>query len=208
MNRQEMPYAPDSKEAMPLAFYQEKFRQLDAADISRRCCVPYDGSTGMFTLTLLGETYRIHYPDFFVEGGTTSPQEQILFLRYLVDGTLCPAGDFVTYRELPWGEVYIRQFTGRCITRLAFSYGNRQDVFCKVMEKLPAVPVKMGDVAYELEFMPQLRIRMILWAGDDEFPPNAQILLSDNFASAFATEDVAYVGDIVLNRMKKLAAAL
>ena len=39
-----------------------------------------------------------------------------------------------------------------------------------------------------------------------EFPPNAQILFSDNFRYAFTAEDLAVVGDIVLGRMKKIGA--
>ena len=52
--------------------------------------------------------------------------------------------------------------------------------------------------------MPGLSIQFLLWLGDDEFPPNAQILFSDNFRYAFTAEDLANAGDIVLNRMKKL----
>ena len=35
-------------------------------------------------------------------------------------------------------------------------------------------------------------------------PPSAQILFSDNFPAAFSAEDVAYVGDIVMDYMKKV----
>ncbi len=208
MSIKEMPYAPDSKEAMPLAHYRELFEALDPAEIAQRCQIPYDPATRQLTVTLLGKEYKVSHPDFAIEGEPTSPQEQILFLRYFVEGKRMPYTRFVTYRELPWGEVYIRQFTGRCITRLAFSWANRQQQFAKVMEALDAKPVPMGDCAYQLEFMPGLFIQMIVWAGDDEFPPNAQILLSDNFSFAFHTEDVAYVGEIALGRMKKLGAKL
>ena len=56
--------------------------------------------------------------------------------------------------------------------------------------------------------MPGLTIRFLLWLGDEEFPPNGQILFSDNFRYAFTAEDLANAGDIVLTRMKKLGAAL
>lgn len=45
---------------------------------------------------------------------------------------------------------------------------------------------------------------LILWAGDDEFPPSAQILFSDNFPLSFSAEDMAVVGDITIGTMKKL----
>ena len=56
--------------------------------------------------------------------------------------------------------------------------------------------------------MPGLEMQFLLWQGDDEFPPNAQILFSDNFQHAFTAEDLANIGDIVMNRMKQLGANL
>ena len=115
---------------------------------------------------------------------------------------------YLTYREFPWGEVYLQQFTGRCIKRFAFSYGSRLDLLEKIMEKLPAKKLSRSDCGWELELMEGLTIQLLLWAGDDEFPPNAQILFSDNFRYAFTAEDLANAGDIVLNRMKRIGAGL
>ena len=44
-------------------------------------------------------------------------------------------------------------------------------------------------------------------AVDDEFPPSAQILFSDNFPAAFTQgEDMAVVGDVTIDMLKALAA--
>ena len=102
----------------------------------------------------------------------------------------------------------MQQFTGRCIKRFAFSYGSKPDLLTKIMEKLPARRLNRSDCGWELELMEGLTIQFLLWVGDDEFPPNAQILFSDNFRYAFTAEDLANVGDIVLNRMKKIGAGL
>ena len=51
--------------------------------------------------------------------------------------------------------------------------------------------------------MPGYDIRLIVWEGDDEFPPNAQILFSDNFPQAFSAEDRTVVGDIVISDIKR-----
>ena len=48
-----------------------------------------------------------------------------------------------------------------------------------------------------------LSYRDLPW-GDEEFPPSAQILFSDNFALAFSPEDVAYVVDVILDYMKSI----
>ena len=68
--------------------------------------------------------------------------------------------------------------------------------------------LEQGDCAFELEFMEGFFIRLILWEGDDEFPPSSQILFSDNFAVTFAAEDLAVAGDICINMMKAVERKL
>lgn len=134
---------------------------------------------------------------------------KILIVRFLTERSAAPAsGKFVTYHDVPWGEVYFRQFQGRCLFRLAFGYGNKLPVFRKIMEHLGAKKCSEGDCSYELEFMDNLYVKFILWEGDDEFQPSAQILFSDNFAVSFAAEDLAVVGDISINMMKALEKKL
>lgn len=200
-----VPFEKNNKERLPYLHYLDELKQLDPAEAAQRCGVKYSEEEKQFVFTLLGEQYAVSYPDFeVVAGGELSIAEKILLMRYLLEGKLVPAsGKFRTYREMPWGEVYNQQFTGRCINRLAFSYGNRPDAFSAALEKLGAAPIKGGDRAYEIEFMEGLHLRLLLWMADDEFPPSSQILFSDNFQFAFQAEDMAVVGDITLNRMKQ-----
>ena len=159
-------------------------------------------------------TYTISYPEFEIHCIDKSDKDavlcndihaKILMLRYFSEGDyMKAAGDLSSYRDLPWGEVYYRQFYGRCIMRLAKTYGNRQDVFKRLMEKLAGRRQKYGEVSYEFEVFRELKLCFILWSGDEEFPPSAQILFSDNFPMAFAAEDVAYLGDVILDYMKQL----
>ena len=45
-------------------------------------------------------------------------------------------------------------------------------------------------------------MQMLVWAGDDEFPPSAQVLYSDNFEEGFAPEDRVVAGDILISTIK------
>ena len=101
--------------------------------------------------------------------------------------------------------MYFRNFQGRCLARLAFGFGNRLEDFRRGMERLHAAPVPSGDAAYQFEFLDNLFVRFILWAGDEEFPPSSQILFSDNFPQAFTAEDMAVVGDIAIGTLKEIA---
>ena len=200
----------NNKEGKPLEFYLEKYREGSLAEMAARCGLPLDGEAGTVTMELLGEKFTVSHPDFTIVGPSPlSNGERILFLRYLLDGRYAmPGGQYLTYREFPWGAVYLRQCTGRCVQRFAFSYGSRPELLERIMAKLPAKRLSHSDAGWEVELMPRLAVRFLLWLGDEEFPPNAQILFSDNFRHAFTAEDLANVGDIILNRMKKIGAEL
>lgn len=120
----------NNKEGKPLEFYLEKFKETDPAEMAARCGLPYDGEARAITANLLGERFLISHPDYTIVGPSPlSNAEKILFLRYLLDGRKAQSlGQYLTYREFPWGEVYLQQFTGRCIKRFAFSYGSRLDL--------------------------------------------------------------------------------
>ena len=209
-------YRKDSKEMLPYEYYLKLYQETDPYDILKRTDIVYDTMTASFRLHMMGVTYQITYPDFNVrhidgekigwyplEGKANA---RILVLRYLNEGVRAPAsGKFLTYREIPWGEVYYKQFNGRCISRLAFGFGNKLEKFEEIMNKIGAVKLKAGDISYEFEFIDDLKLRMILWEGDEEFPPSAQILFSDNFPIAFHQgEDMAVVGDVAIDMLKAL----
>lgn len=200
----------NNKEELPLEFYIEKYKTTDPYEIASRCALTYDEESRTFVFPLLGDKYRISHPDFVVTGERTPTNaERILFLRYLLDGrSTMPGGKYLTYREFPWGEVYVQQFTGRCLARYSFSYGFKPDVLHAIMEHMPARKLSVSDVGYEITLMPGLTMQFLLWVGDDEFPPNSQILFSDNFRYAFTAEDMANIGDIVISRMKAVGASL
>lgn len=205
-------YAKDNLERRPAEHYLEEFAKADPREIASRLHIPYDEEKQILTLTMLGTVYEITWPDFQVTHKEDDmgyyPLESmnkagILALRFLLTGAeMEGSGKFKTYREMPWGEVYLRQFDGRCIKRLAFSYGTRIQVFQDIMEHIHAVPVNHGDVAYQVEIFPDYKVQMILWEGDEEFPPSSQILFSDNFPVSFQAEDMAVMGDVIIGSLK------
>lgn len=211
-------YAKDSKEQRPYEYYLKTYQEIDPKEISERTGFFYDEEKKVFIVVFMGSTYEISFPDYKIshkedEKGVYPLEEamnaKIFMVRYLSEkAKTLSSGKFLTYREVPWGEVYFRQFQGRCLMRLAFSYGNKLEAFKKVMTAMGAKPLEQGDCAFELEFMEGFFIRLILWEGDDEFPPSSQILFSDNFAVTFAAEDLAVAGDICINMMKAVERKL
>ena len=194
------------KEEVPFAHYEERYCALEPADVAARLAgVKWDGKE--FYVTLIGREFALAHPDYAIralDGGALPPlPTQTFLLRYLLEGKDTPwAGQWKTFREMPWGEMYIKPYTGRVLTRAAFTFGTRLDAFRKAAEKMGATPVKHGDAGYQFPLVGGYQMQILVWEGDDEFPPNAQILYSDNFADGFAAEDRVVAGDILIGTIK------
>ena len=189
------------KEEVPFSFYEEKFKALDPAEVTQRLpFVGFDGSA--FTMELLGTAYTITWPAYSINPVPALPVQTFL-LRRLLEGTAREwLGTWKTFREMPWGEMYHKPYSGRVLSRAAFGFGFKLAAFAAACEKLGAKKLPHGDAGYEFEFFGPFKMQILLWAGDDEFPPNAQVLYTDNFADCFAAEDRVVAGDILISHIK------
>lgn len=196
------------KEEVPFSYYEGLFQKLDPADVQQRIRdVRWDGKE--FYVNLMGREYAISHPDYAIravdaeQGGIPNLPTQTFLLRYLLEGkSVFPSGQWLTFREMPWGELYIKPYTGRVLTRAAFTFGTRVEAFRAAAEKMGATPVAHGDAGFCFRFIGDYAMQILVWAGDEEFPPNAQVLYSDNFADGFAAEDRVVAGDILISSIK------
>ncbi len=194
------------KEEVPFSHYTSLFRDLSPEDVKKRLPdVPFDGKE--YHLRLLGRDYAIAAPVYAIrtlDGGAIPPlPTQTFLLRYLLGGsTVAATGQWKTFREMPWGELYIKPYTGRVLTRAAFSFGSRLDAFRAACETLGGVTCAHADAGYQFDVIGNYQMQILVWAGDDEFPPNAQVLYSDNFSAGFAAEDRVVAGDLLITHIK------
>ena len=193
------------KEEVPFSYYENLFRQLVPEEAVTRTGVKWDGQE--FYVNLLGREYAISHPEYAIramDGGALPPLPvQTFLLRYLLESKqVAWSGEWKTFREMPWGEMYIKPYTGRVLTRAAFTFGTRVAAFKAACEKLGALPLPNGDAGYQLDLIGDYQMRILVWEGDEEFPPNAQVLYTDNFAQGFAAEDRVVAGDILISTIK------
>ena len=197
------------KEEAPFAHYEELFRGMDPMEAACRTDTSWDGETNRFHVQLMHCSYTISHPDCeirrLIDGVEPPLPVQTFLLRYLLEGkAVMWNGAWKTFREMPWGEMYIKPYTGRVLTRAAFTFGTRLGAFKAACEKLGGIPVKHGDAGYAFHFLKGYDMQILVWEGDDEFPPNAQVLYTDNFADGFAAEDRVVAGDILITCIKSM----
>ena len=191
----------NNKEQVPFEHYEGLFKNIDPAEVTARLQdVTWDGTA--FCVKLLGTLYTITWPQYSIAPDTVLPVQTFL-LRYLLESkTVAWGGTWKTFREMPWGEMYIKPYTGRVLTRAAFTFGTRVAAFKAACEKMGALPLNHGDAGYQFDLVGDYAIQMLVWEGDDEFPPNAQVIYSDNFETGFAAEDRVVAGDILISTIK------
>ena len=189
------------KEEVPFSFYEEKFKSIDPAEVTAR--LPFVGyADGAFTMELLGKTYTITWPEYSIAPVPALPVQTFLLRRLLEGTTRVWLGEWKTFREMPWGEMYNTPYTGRVLTRAAFTFGFKLPKFAAACEKLGGRKLSHGDEGYEFDFFGPFKMRILMWAPDDEFPPSAQVLYTENFADCFAAEDRVVAGDILITTIK------
>ncbi len=194
------------KEEVPFSHYEQIFAKADAQEIAGRLDdVKWDGKE--FYVNLLGREYAISYPVYALrvtDGGALPPLPvQTFLLRYLLESkTVSWNGGWKTFREMPWGELYIKPYTGRVLTRAAFTFGTRVAAFRAACEKMGAKALSHGDAGFQFDLIGGYAMQIMVWEGDEEFPPNAQVLYTDNFETGFAPEDRVVAGDILISTIK------
>ena len=189
----------NNKEEVPFEHYVQKFREMDPEDAVRRLEIPFDGSA--FSLGLLDRTYTITWPEYTISGDDPKAfaldrlPAQTFLLRYLLVG-----------KQLPWGEVYLQPFNGRCIRRSAVTFGRDLNRFAEASRKLGGVEIQQGDRGFEFPIVQDYRIRIIVWEAAEEFPANAQILFSDNFAAGFLADESVTAAELLIGALSAAMA--
>ncbi|MDR3364300.1 MAG: DUF3786 domain-containing protein [Clostridiales Family XIII bacterium] len=214
----------------PFAHYLALYEAADPLEIAGRTGLVYDAGSGRFAVTLVGTAYYVNHPAFLAveeavadgpaaetqkttsplcscDGVLRRPYEEILLLRYLIGGRYVPyGGKRLSYAEMPWGNVYLSQFKGRVVSRLAREFGKDPASLARAARSVPGLRHELlggCDAGVRFEFLDNLYMSILLWEGDEEFPPSAQVLFDDNFRYAFTAEDMAVVGDVAIGTLKR-----
>jgi hypothetical protein len=131
--------------------------------------------------------------------------DRILALHYLLGCDRCrPTGNLISFAQAPGGEVYYSAFKKRSIDRLAGMFGDDPERLVKTGSLLGGKRLEMATVAIKLLFYPMLPVVVLIWQGDDEVEPAANLLFDESAARILATEDLAVVGSIIASRFAKL----
>src|SRR5512136_788430 len=197
--------APVVKEA------QERLRQIDRAVVADRSGATID-QDGNLRVEFLRRTYVIDHAEWSAtradDGATPPPLMQSLILTYLytADGTP-PIDRWIGFRELPNGLFYAQAFQGYTGAELVRDLKGDVETFKQASERLQGVGLPIGNAGYVFPVLPRLKLAVIIWSGDYEFPAQAQVLFQETAPHYLITDGLAIVGSLLIAQIVKAALA-
>lgn len=75
------------------------------------------------------------------------------------------------------------------------------DAFHKACREMGAEPFKAGDASYSFEVFDGLRVIMVLWLGDEDFPAQLRYLWDENAKMYIRYETMYYALNLLLHRL-------
>lgn len=163
-------------------------------------------SEGRATLTLdfLNRKIMITWPNFdifFTESGDEVPiQQQVLLLHYLMGAKgSAISGEWIAYQEVPDGKFYLDAFLRRAKNPMVQGFGMQPELLVKLTaEVYGAKPFDQGDLSVVVQALPLVPVALILWKGDDEFPPEGTILFDRSVSDILSAEDIAWLAGMII----------
>lgn len=183
--------------------------ELQGADIRTRCSVlgiDYEEQENMLVFTAFGEAVALDTGTlelFLQESAVPADvRVQILVLRYLAcDFSLKISGKLISYRELPGGSFYMGPFRGRTVVPLVKRIGNDVQELRRRMERFSWRDIGTGDFGAALHLLGALEMVLIYRAGDEEFPPDADILFDESVKRVYSAEDIAVMSALMCGKL-------
>ena len=166
-------------------------------------------SKKVIVIEYLNQSYLISLPDIgisLVNSEEPVPiKDKILMLHYFTSAKGNPLSNkVITYKELPEGAGYFPTFSKRAIEPLLYNFGKEPHRLIDVAGKLGGHQADYGDVAVTINAFSRVPITLVLWRGDEEFPPEGNILFDSTISDYLPTEDINVLCETIAWRLVRL----
>lgn len=183
------------------------FAARDAAEAARCAGAGLEGST--LTLSHFHRLYAIEHPSGEVRaladpGSEVRDVTRILILHYLVKtrGDR-PRGRWISFREVPGGDVYLPAFNKRSVNWLVRRFGDDPGGLVEAALRLGGTRAPIGDTGVTVPVFPLFPVTLVLWRGDEEVPTAGNVLFDETAPLHLDTEDLAVVAGETMAALSK-----
>lgn len=167
------------------AVYRQALADLEGIDLCRQAelggffCEDLGAGAYKLTLPSFNANIELYMPQgrMFVPSYLDSFSLRVLALRYVKLSCGMPeSGEWLSYRDLPGGRFYAATLVPTVERPLAGIYGYRRGALGEAAFVLGGKKAEYGDESYIFHAFPRVPLLLILYWGDEEFPPDCRIL--------------------------------
>ncbi|RLB35782.1 MAG: hypothetical protein DRH11_01635 [Deltaproteobacteria bacterium] len=198
----------DYKEALRLArgFLAEKNPDLVASFSGSTIQRNAKGDTSL-SLRFLNRDIVISWPQLLLREKQSREQlpvqEQILLLHYLQGAWSAsgpgPEGEWIAFQEVPDGRFYLDAFNRRAKNPMVKAFGEEPErIVSLAAQAFGGVSFDHGDFSVLIQALPLIPVVLVLWKGDEEFPPEGNILFDRSVPKILSAEDIAWLSGMVV----------
>lgn len=191
-----LPLRPPQGYRRALELAWQRFRRQPAEQLVWLGAEP---AAQTWRLPVLGEVFELDGEKASVRlasGARVADVWQVLALHYLaVAGRPELLPPEITFADLATARGYAEVYHRRASARLANTFGQDSVRLWAAARDLGGQAVRLADAAFDFLVFPRVCVRLVWYAGDEEFGPSATWLLPRNIEDFFCAEDVVVLSE-------------
>ena len=162
------------------------------------------GDSGKSHVRFLNDEYEVDFSNRKILSFSCNIEAKdyykILILHYLANESKAPdieKDKWVSFKELEGGEIYFSAFRKRSIETILRKHGDNPAGIFEREKSLNAEKMDAGNAAISVRVFPKVKVGIVLWAKDEEFSADCNMLFNESIKVLLPTEDVAVLGGII-----------
>jgi hypothetical protein len=176
----------------------EIFSNLDPVEVCLRTEALYDKKSGLYSISSFSQTFHVDRRQQKVFSnsqigkyllGFTDYFFDLSILWYLIGSQDIPlSGRMVKPAEIEGGQIFVKGTHILPLEKIASRYNDKPNIFWDRCSQFGGKKITLGDISAEFHPFAKVPATLILWFGDEEFPPNAQLLLDSTCTQHLSTD--------------------
>ncbi len=163
------------------------------------------GGEDMVTIPLLGEQYTVHRSGGVLGAEPATPYVRILLYNYLVrGGGPMPTGRWVPIESLPGALSKGPELQAICEAKvIAACKDHGLEALGEACLRAGGTRIEAGnaDLACRFQGLPKVPLLLLVWEGDQDFPPRARLLMDETVAEHLDADSLLVLAELMTDKI-------
>ena len=174
--------------------FYEDLAGMEPEDVCRRAQCEYDATAKAYHLTVWDEPYIVYPHEFRIVCAGAHGQQHgdylnLFAIHYLLSAqAVAIKGEWISEKDIPGGATFFRgphKIPTEVISR---KFADQTQAFNARCQKLGGTALEMADAAYRFMITTRIPAAVLLWQGDEDFPPEAKLLFDATIVQQLASD--------------------